>query len=353
MALFWIPAVFGGNFPTEAECQGVLSQLVKKNHGRGGGIARLAPALSPARVAVSGRLAGGGSALIAPGTPFEVASVTKAVTAAAVLRLSERGLLGLDWTLGQVLPADVIQGWNPNITIRQLLSHTSGLPDYWTDGPADDAGQNAFLRAFLANPSRRWTPIEMLDYAREIPAEPPGSPFHYSDTNYVLLGLAIEHAADRPLHVVFRKEIFEPLGMNATWMSFKQKPRRSPIAHRYEGAEDLTVQLRQTADWAGGGLISTAEDLEKFLRGLFSGKLISGDLLSEMYDWVPVGEPGVSYGLGLFCVKLNGGLGELIGHDGHGNAFAYYWPQRRTTLTGTLNQYDNDWWPLAEVMIGD
>ncbi len=347
-----VSTLVAGELPDGAEWHSVVSRLVAKNDGHGSGIARLAPASGPALIAVSGRLAGEGSAAMEDGTPFEVASVTKAVTAATVLRLCERGVLGLDWTLERVLPARAIQSWDPQITIRQLLSHTSGLPDYWTDGKLDRQGRNAFLREFLADPSREWAPIEMLDHARAMPARRKGGRFHYSDTNYVLLGLIIERACGRALHDVFRREIFDPLGMKTTWMSFKERAKRTPVSHRYEGAEDLTVAVRQTADWAGGGLISTAGDLEMFLRGLFSGALVSPASLAEMCRWVPVGEDGISYGLGLYRVELDEGQGELIGHDGHGNAFAYFWPQRGIALTGTLNQYDNDWWPLAESMTG-
>ena len=109
---------------------------------------------------------------------------------------------------------------------------------------------------------------------------------------------------------------------------------------------------RQSADWAGGGLISTTRDLERFLRGLATGALFhQPGSLDLMRQAVPVGENDISYGLGLYRVKLADGQGELWGHDGHGNSFAYYWPGRDITFTGTLNQTENDWWPLVEVFI--
>ncbi len=348
-----VPMAVAGDLPEEAEWHDVVVRLVEGNAGFGGGVARMAQASGEARVAVSGRLDGPGSAAMSGATPFEVASVTKAATAATVMLLVERGMLDLDATLADVLPVALIRGWDPKITIRQLLSHTSGLPDYWTDGRKDRAGRNAFLRVFLVGSAREWTPVDVLDFARGMPTKPRGGRFHYSDTNYVLLGLVVERATGQPLHEVFRREIFEPLGMTATWMSFRERARRGPVAHRFEGREDLTVALRQTADWAGGGLISTAEDLERFLRALFSGELISRKSLAEMCQWVPTGEEGIFYGLGLYRVVLDGGRGEWIGHDGHGNAFAYYWPQRGVTVTGTLNQVENDWWPLAEVVVGE
>ena len=269
-----------------------------------------------------------------------------------MLRLVEQGKLSLDTKLSDLLPQERVRGFHQNITIRQLLNHTSGLPDYWTDGSKDGAGNNAFLRAFLAEPSRSWQPEEMVAFARDVPARRPGGRFHYSDTNYVLLGLIIEKTTGRPLHRVYRELIFDPLGMNNTWLTYKESRRGAAPSHRYEGDEDLHNAARQSADWAGGGLVSTTRDLEKFLRGLASGKLFQNAATLEwMREATPVGERDISYGLGLYRVKLGNGLGELWGHDGHGNSFAYYWPERGITLTGTLNQTENDWWPLAESYI--
>jgi len=328
----------------------VLDRLVVRNEGHGGGVVRIANAQEVLVEDAAGEMAGPGSKAMGGATPFEVASITKAVTAATVLKLSERGALKLDDRLGKVLPNE--EGFDKEITIRQLLSHTSGLPDYWTDGPKDQTGNNGFLGAFMAEPGRRWNPEDILALAREIPAKPRGGKFHYADTNYVLLGLIIERVAGQPLHRVFRQEIFNPLGMNDTWLTYKEERRGAEPSHRYEGNEDMHNKPRQSADWAGGGLMSTAKDLEKFLRGLASGRLFHGAAtLDVMREAVPVGEKDISYGLGLYRVKLGGGKGELWGHDGHGNSFAYYWPERDITFTGTLNQTENDWWPLAEEFI--
>ena len=328
----------------------VLDRLIARNDGHGGGTVRVAGPDGPICVGAVGLSAGPGSTPMTPDTPFEIASITKAVTATVILQLAEEGKFNLDSTIGEVLPAKYANGFKSRITIRQLLSHTSGLGHYWEDGPRNREGNNAFLSAFVAEPGRFWQPDAILAHARAIPARRPGSSFHYSDTNYVLLGLIIEHAEGQPLHVVFREKVFSPLGMNATWLSYRQKQRGAAPSHRYEGAEDLHNVPRQSADWAGGGLISTARDLEKFLRGLASGAVFkTPKTLTTMLEAVPVGEEGISYGLGLYRVQLEGNLGEVWGHDGHGNSFAYYWPQRDITFTGTLNQTENDWWPIIQV----
>lgn len=299
----------------------------------------------------SGRAAGAKSAEMTPSTPFEIASVTKIFTAVVVLQLTEEGKLGLRSTLGELIDSPRRFGLNPNVTIRELLNHTSGLPDYWMDGPFRVGRVNVFLQQFLADPGRSWRPEEMISCAGQLHAKPRGR-FHYADTNYVLLGMIIERLAGRPLHEVFRQRIFQPLGMRATWMSYREPRRGEEPSHRYEGTEDLNHVPRQSADWAGGGLVSTAEDLEKFLRGLADGRLFEkASTLAKMKSFVPVGEAGISYGLGIYRVELDGGRGEVWGHDGHGNSFAYYWPEQGICFTGTLNQTENDWWPLVALFV--
>lgn len=328
-----------------------LARLVAHNHGHGGGLIRISGPQGVILTAADGHLAGPESPLMTPDTPFEIASITKAVTAATILRLVEQGRLTLDTTLAEALPRET--GFPRTITIRQLLSHTSGLGNYWDDGKLDREGNNAFLRAFLADPDHSWLPDEILAYSRQLPLRREGR-FHYSDTNYVLLGRIIERTTGRPLQRVYRDLIFEPLGMSDTWLTYQESPRGATPSHRYEGSEDLYGVPRQSADWAGGGLVSTARDLERFLRGLASGRLFRhAATLDIMRESVPVGEDGITYGLGLYRVDLGGGKGELWGHDGHGNSFAYYWPQRDITFTGTLNQTENDWWPLIEAYLDE
>lgn len=328
----------------------VLDRLVARNNGYGGGVLRISNGQGVIWQGASGLVAGPDSAPMTVDTPFEVASITKAVTAATVLRLVEMGKLRLDAPLSDVLPPAEVLGFDPTITVSRLLSHTSGLANYWTDGPHDRSGNNAFLRAFLASPDRSWRPAEILAFSRDLPVKRPGSRFHYSDTNYVLLGRIIERATGSPLHRAYRDLIFDPLGMTNTWLTYQEGRRGAAPSHRFEGSEDLHNVPRQSADWAGGGLVSTTCDLERFLRGLASGKLFRDQrMLETMREAVPV-EEDISYGLGLYRVQLGNGQGELWGHDGHGNSFAYYWPQHDITITGTLNQTENDWWPLAEAI---
>lgn len=331
-----------------------LAGAVDGNDGYGAGLLRVGDPDGLLQDEAAGQREAGGDEAD-PDDAFEVASITKTVTAALVLRLVEEGAVELDAPFAEALPEWgagllVIDGEDltGTITVRQLLAHRSGLPDYWSDPPYVRPGINAFLADFLDDPDRFWEPDELIDAAAGLdPIAEPGLVFHYSDTNYVLLGLLAEALTDEPLHEAMRARVFDPLGMDDTWMSFREEaPRSRPLTHRYEGPWDMTVHEHQSADWAGGGLVSTSHDLRALLCGLSEGGLFEEDAtLAEMQGWEETGMAGVLYGLGLFGVELDGG-GLLWGHEGYGNAFAYIEEDSHRSFVGTLNQTENDLWDL-------
>jgi D-alanyl-D-alanine carboxypeptidase len=340
-----------------AALQSALDAAVATNRGKGGGVLRVASlACGVVWEGASGSRALGGAPM-EPGDVFEVASITKTFTAAVVLQMAEEGRLDLDAPLAKLAPglADgllVLRGRDlgPLITPRQLLGHTSGLPDVWNDPAPAGGSPNPFVRAFEKEPERFWDPGDVLRYARRLaPVGAPGQRYRYSDTGYILLGLLVERLAGKPLHVVMRERILSALRMGDTWMSYREPPAAGiPEAHRYEDQLDLHGQRRQSADWASGGLVSSTRDLTRFARALASGRLfVNPATLDAMRAWHATGAKDVSYGLGLFRVQLDAGLGDLWGHDGHGNAFLYVWPQGGLVFAGTLDQTANDWWPLV------
>jgi len=340
--------------PTPLDLDAALADAVADNDGRGGGVLRAEAPGGLRYLGAAGDETVDGDPMVED-DDFEIASVTKTFTATTVLLLMEDGELDLDDTLAERLPAYgqgllVVDGEDltGQITVRQLLQHTSGLPDYWSDPPYDRDGNNAFLGAFLADTDHFWTPDEILAYVPDLdPIGEPGATWHYSDTNYVLLGLIVEDLTGDALHDALRRRIFDPLGMDGTWMSFRED-RGYPASHRYEARWDMTDKTHQSADWAGGGLVSTAADLSTFLLALAGGDVYASDsTLDEMRESVPTGEEDIAYGLGIFVVSLDGG-GELWGHDGYGNAFMYLDTANGTVYTGTLNQTQNDWWPMIE-----
>jgi D-alanyl-D-alanine carboxypeptidase len=137
--------------------------------------------------------------------------------------------------------------------------------------------------------------------------------------------------------------------MNSTYMSFRERPPAGvAVSHRYESREDLTGVPHQSADWAGGGLVSTAGDLARFILGLVRGELFgkeTNDILDMMLQAVPTEVEGVGYGLGVFVIDAaEEGLGRVWGHDGWCNSFMFFSEGLGLAATGTLNQLDNDWY---------
>ena len=349
--------------PRGIDLQAVLDAKVKQNNGYGGGVFRMSsPAAGVLFEGVSGDAVHGTQIPMKPRDTFEIASTSKTFTAVTALLLMEKGLLKLDDPIGDYLPPAVTGGllvinghdYGPEITIRQLLDHTGGLPDYWYDPPYVIGTYNAFLVAYYLYPDHFWKPEELLAFARRLtPIARPGKVFRYSDTGYVLLGLLIEKVTGWKLHQVYRQLLFRPLGMTDTYLGYREPPASPYLeSHRYEGRRDMHGITQQSADWGGGGLVSSTRDLEKFSNALFHGDVFSDPhTLETMKDWISTGSDDVYYGLGIFRITLDYGLGELWGHDGYGNSWMYYWPQQDITMTGTLNQARNDWWGLVAAAI--
>jgi D-alanyl-D-alanine carboxypeptidase len=283
---------------------------------------------------------------------FRIASVSKSVTATVAVMLDGRGIAGLDEPLGDQLAPELLRRWPrfPRLattTPRQLLSHTSGLPTYF---------DRRLLARAVEEPGRRWRPVELADLALSDsgPLFEPGSGFSYSDTGFVLAGVLIEQRTGQPLNAVYRDLVFDPVGMDSTWLEGSEEPRHPRIAHHYADSLDL-ASVSPTIDWAGGGLVSTTADLSSFLRALWSGKLIDSTSLELLTRWTPGASfpPGDAlrydrYGLGLGGIAI--GTTELIGHTGFVGAFAFYEPGSGATLAGTHNASGVSRWPLVEAL---
>jgi D-alanyl-D-alanine carboxypeptidase len=340
------------------DLQAELDAAVAHNGGRGGGILRVETRDGTLLwEGASGNASG--TTPLEPGDAFEIQSVTKTFTAATALRLVEDGRLALDAPLASLIPSDaagtlVIDGhdYGPELTIRQLLAHRAGLPDYWNDGPFGADGLNDFQRVYVADDQHVFTPDEVLAYARTLaPIDRPGATFHYTDTGYVLLGRAIEAAAGAPYHQVVRDEILTPLGLSHTYLTFHE-PAQGPVSAWYDAGELVTGVPHQSADWAGGGLVSTAADLATFVRALDGDRLFHDPAtLVAMQDFGPTGEVGIDYGFGLFRVDMSAydepDKGKWWGHDGYGNAFMYE-VAPDVVVTGTLNNAQADFGAMVD-----
>lgn len=345
-----------------ASFQSELSAAVAANAGQGGGILRVECGDGTLLwEGAAGEVAEDDPTALAPGDAFEIQSTTKAMTAALALTFVDEGRISLDTPLGAVLSATDTQGllvvgghdYGPELTLRQLLQHSAGLPDYWNDGPFDRNDENVFQRAYNADDNRLFQPREVLAYARQLtPIARPGVGFHYADTGYVLVGLVTEALGGKPYHELLRERIFTPLGMRDTYLRYRETPSPEPVVAAWYDAGALVAGVRhQSADWAGGGLVSTAADLAKFARGLARGAVVRPATLAAMRAFGPTDVAGIDYGLGLFRVDYakfdEPDRGAWEGHDGYGNAFMYAM-KPGIVVTGTLNSAQADWGTMAE-----
>ena len=266
-----------------------------------------------------------GFADVAAGVPmppegaFRVGSITKTFTAVIMLQLAEEGALSLDDALADWLP-DVAAALphGDQITLHHLLSHTSGLynltanMDYVSDtlgrAEVDAATQTAVGACADADP---YTILERYIYGQR-PQFEPGAMWAYNNTGFMLLGMVIEAAAGEPLADLYRARILEPLGMADTFLDCYE-PATIEIVHGYSDiisgdVIDVTA-VHEAAAWSGGGLVSTAPDLIKFIRGLFSGQLFSDP--ASLQAMTTGTEANISYGLGLMLIGA-----ARYGHDG-------------------------------------
>ncbi|MFE6749026.1 serine hydrolase domain-containing protein [Kitasatospora purpeofusca] len=247
---------------------------------------------------------------------FRIGSVTKTFVATVVLQLVDEGRLRLDDPVERYLPGVVPDGGA--ITLRQLLNHTSGLYDY-LDDPRYFFHDDASLRSFLAE--GRWadhSPAELIGVGtRGTPYFPPGQGWHYSNTNYVLVGEVIRHVTGRSWQSEVERRIVRPLRLDDTTFPGSRPDIPGPHAHGYarlpEGPADITLINPTVGDAAGNG-ISTAADLDRFHAALFGGRLLSAARLEEMTTAVPAPMIGAHYGLGLIRYDLP--CGAVWGHTG-------------------------------------
>ncbi|MGI5269420.1 serine hydrolase domain-containing protein [Nonomuraea sp. CA-218870] len=244
-----------------------------------------------------------------------IASNTKTYTAVVALQLAGEGKIDLDAPVEKYLPK-VIRG-NGNdgrkITVRMLLNHTSGLPNYTQDMPS-----------ILEVRDKYREPYDLLrqglGHKRLFP---PGKDWAYSNTGYVALGLLIQEVTGRPIQEEITKRIIKPLGLKHTyWPGPGVQTIRDPHPAGYHfgesGAKPVDVtEIDPSWGWAAGQLIARPSDVNRFFVALMGGKLLKPQQLKEMKETVKLKNflPGFEYGLGMFKIKLSCG-GHIWGHGG-------------------------------------
>ena len=269
---------------------------------------------------------------VTPGERFRVGSVTKTFTAAVVLQLVDEGRLALDDRLSD----HVAFPGGDAITVRHLLSHTSGIYNY-TDSPL-----------VRADSDRAWSVQEILEVAAAEPrAFAPGTAWDYSNTNYILLGLIIEQVTGQPYHREVRARLLEPLGLDDTFLEGAE-PIPDGYARGYERRDgelvDITDEFHPSLAWAAGAMVSTVGDAAAWARALYAGDVLAPATRAEMLT--PTALPGnatAPYGLGVFVEQT--ALGPIYGHGGtiHGfQARMAYLPDVDLALAAVVNDWHGD-----------
>lgn len=281
-------------------------------------------------------------------TPFLSASVGKLFTSALVLSLAEEEILSLEDSIVTWLEPSLIAGLPvaggdrslEQITIRRLLAHRSGLPDYFSGRSADDAPN--LLDLLVQAPELAWTPQRLLEYTKKhfAPAGVPGEIFLYADTNYDLLGLVVEAATGQDFQDVMAERIFKPLGLRNTWMhAFSD----DPYADAWVGDFNAAGIPALTLEVAGGGLATTVDDLRTFLRSLLEERPVSLGSLQTEWSENAIAR-GIDYGYGLWRIRPAGlffllrGYPEMLGVSGSTGSFLYWVPAYDAVIAGTFNQ---------------
>lgn len=279
---------------------------------------------------------------------YNIASITKPFVATIILQLEEENKLDINDPIAKYLEdvefvrlneLHILDGkkYHDSITVKMLLNHTSGIADVFTD-----AGTRFNISVFL-HPKRQYTPQKFYKrYFRynlnKKPKNIPGKGYHYSDINYMLLGFIIENITGNGLHKEMRNRILEPLGMGATYFEYHEAPRGSEQKiDAFLNKINITKRINTSYEWAGGGLVSTVEDMAIFIEGLFAMKLFEKEsTLQRMTDTSETEAFGAHYGLGLFTYELDGK--RFYGHGGFYGSILVHSPEHGITLSANIGQ---------------
>ncbi|MDR7276488.1 serine hydrolase domain-containing protein [Catenuloplanes atrovinosus] len=274
---------------------------------------------------------------------FEIGSNTKTFVAVLVLQLVDRGQVELDAPVERYLPGIVANG--ENITVRMLLNHTSGLFSYTSDPE--------FFSRMEQDPQHVFTEEELLAiaFAHE-PNFAPGQGWSYSNTNYTLLGMILEELTGTRMPDLVRQRITGPLGLRNTYYAdpYATNTGRG-YAHGYAISyaggtpEYVDVSDRPLGGWAGaaGAIISTPDDLSRFMSAVLSGKLLSRAQLAEMKTTVELpAEFPIDGGYGLGLLRIDSPCGTVWGHGGdtlgHHSTAVTTADGRRTAVTDSTGE---------------
>ena len=334
VALIAAPAAAGARAPSVAAVQRGLDGLVGAKGGPAGAVATLyrggrLTVVRAGRADVKRRRAPRAT------DHMRIASVTKAYGGAVALQLVRDGRLGLDDTIGARLPT-MPPAWSA-VTIRQLLNHTSGVPDY-----SKSAG---FVDELGTDPGGFITPGQIIDWVRADPLVfPPGSRYEYSNTDNIIVGLIAEAVTGRAFPDLLAEVVFEPARLSETTFPIRRLTLPVPFLHGYVGDEDFTSLISPSGAWASGAIVSTPADMNAFIRAYLGRRYFGAAEQRQQMRFFPGGRsspPGPgrnSAGLALFRYRTR--CGTVYGHTGNYPGyvqFAAATADGRRAVTTSLN----------------
>ena len=250
---------------------------------------------------------------ITPTTPFHLASVSKTITAMAVLKLAQEGKIRVDEQLSVYLPQFPVAG----VTIKSLLNHRSGLPNYVH-----------YMEKLGWDKKRAITNQDVFDFIvarhQDIDIAPPNRGFSYSNTNYALLALLIEKVSGQSYGQFLHTNFFEPLGMKDSY-AFTIADSARALPSYFNNGRQYAFDFLDLV-YGDKNVYSTVRDMLKFDQALYSGKFVNKQLLDSAYTPYSFEKPGThNYGLGWRMLLLKNGK-KVIYHNGwwHGNRTAFY-----------------------------
>ncbi|WP_216829778.1 serine hydrolase domain-containing protein [Alkalihalobacterium elongatum] len=282
---------------------------------------------------------------------YFIASVTKLYVTAVILKLKAEKKLDLDDPIMNFLPEEVMDrlhvysgiDYSKEITIKHLISNTSGLPDYFSYKQSN--GKTVAAELFTGK-DQTWTLDETLMLVKQLkPKFKPGQKgkVNYSDTNYQLLGRIIENITGSSMRDVFHSFIFDELGLTDTYV-YSDESDTSPAPIYYKSAK-LHLPHYMTSITPEGGIVSTAKESMLFLKAFFNGRFFQKEEIERLKQWNKIYFPGqFYYGIGLEKLWTPRVLSpihpikEILGFWGQSGAFAFYNPERNVYFTGTVNQ---------------
>ena len=262
-------------------------------------------------------------------THYEIGSITKQFTAAAILQLQDAGKLSIDEKVSAYLPE--VPHAN-EVTLRQLLTHTSGIPDYFGLKSDEEFTKPTTFAAIM-----ELVADKPLDF-------PPGSRASYSNTGYLILGRIIEVTSHESYHQYRLGHLLKPAGMNQSYIV----PDEASLAtmatgyRRVDGKLEHGLTIHDSYSWSAGDLVSTVDDVEKWNQALASGRVVpKADYALMTMPQISSGGENTGYGFGLFIDKVNDQ--PRIGHTGGSFGFTaanFYFPEQKLRIIVLTNSVD-------------